>query len=50
MTHVKINTTGVREESPVARGLIVASMVQIEHTSVLNMKEVISNSVCKPGG
>ena len=49
MPHVEVHTPGVREKSSVAGRFIVSSVVQIEHTSPLNVKEMVSNLVGKPG-
>ena len=50
MSHIEIHTSGVGEKSSVAGRFIMSPMVQIEYTSSLNMKEVISDLVSKPGG
>ena len=49
MPHVEVHTPGVREKSSVAGGFIVSPVVQIEHASPLNVKEMVSNLVGKPG-
>ena len=50
MSHVEVHAPGVGEKSSVARRFIVSSVVQIENASPLNVKEMVSNLVGKPGG
>jgi len=50
MPHVEVHTPGVREKSSVAGGFIVSPVVQIEHTTPLNVKEMVANLVGEPGG
>jgi hypothetical protein len=50
MSHVEIHTPGVGEKSPVARRFIVSSVMQIENATPLDVKEMVSNLVGKPGG
>ena len=50
MSHIEVHAPGIGEKSSVARRFIVSSVVQIEHTSTLDMKEMVSNLVSKPGG
>ena len=49
MSHVEIHTPGVGEKSSVARGFIVSSVMQIENATPLDVKEMVSNPVGKPG-
>ena len=49
MPHVEVHAPGVGEKSSVAGGFIVTPVVQIENASPLNMKEMVSNLVGKPG-
>jgi hypothetical protein len=49
MSHVEVHAPGVGEKSSVARRFIVSSVMQIEHASPLDMKEMVSNLVGKPG-
>ena len=50
MSHVEVHAPGVGQKSSVAGWFIVPSMVQIEHAAPLNVKEMVSNLVGKPGG
>lgn len=50
MSHVKVHAPGVGEKSSIARRFIMSSVVQIENASPLNVKEMVSNLVGKPGG
>jgi len=50
MPHVEVHTPGVREKSSVAGWFIVSPVVQIEHTTPLNVKEMVANLVGEPGG
>ena len=50
MSHIEIHTPSVGEKSPVAGRFIVSSVMQVEHASSLNVKEMVSNLVGKPGG
>ena len=50
MSHVEIDAPGIGEKSSVARRFIMSSMVQIENATPLDMKEMVSNLVGKPGG
>ena len=49
MSHVEVHAPGVGEKSSVARRFIVSSVVQIENASPLDVKEMVSNLVGKPG-
>ena len=49
MPHVEVHAPGVREKSSVARRLIVSPVVQIEDAASLDVKEMVSNPVGKPG-
>jgi hypothetical protein len=49
MSHVEIHTPGVGEKSSVARRFIVSSVMQIENATPLDVKEMVSNLVGKPG-
>ncbi len=49
MPHVKVHAPGIGEKSSVAGWFIVPPMVQIEHAAPLNVKEMVSNLVGKPG-
>jgi hypothetical protein len=49
MSHVEVHAPGVGEKSSVARRFIVSSVVQIKHAAPLDMKEMVSNLVGKPG-
>jgi hypothetical protein len=48
MPHVHIDSSGVGEKPPIARRLIMPSMVQIEHTPPLDLKEMVTNLMRKP--
>jgi hypothetical protein len=50
MSHVEVHAPGVGEKSSVARRFIVSSVVQIKHAAPLNVKEMVTNLVGKPGG
>src|SRR4029078_5363699 len=50
MPHVEVHTPGVREKSSVAGWFIMSPVVQIQHTTPLNMKEMVANLMGKPGG
>jgi len=49
MSHVEVHAPSVGEKSSVARRFIVSSVVQIENASPLDVKEMVSNLVGKPG-
>jgi hypothetical protein len=49
MSHIEIHAPSVGEKSSVARRFIVSSVVEVEHASSLNVKEMVSNLVGKPG-
>jgi hypothetical protein len=49
MSHVEVHAPGVGEKPSVARGFIVSSVVQIENASPLDVKEMVSDLVGKPG-
>lgn len=49
MPHVEVHPPSVGEKPSVSRGLIVSPMVEIEDASPLNVKQVVSNLVGKPG-
>ena len=49
MPHVEVHTPGVGEKSSVAWRLIVPPVMQIEDAAPLNVKEMVSNLVGKPG-
>ena len=49
MSHVKIHAPGIGEKSPVARRLIMSPVVEIKDAATLDVKEVVSNLVGKPG-
>jgi hypothetical protein len=50
MPHVEIHAPGIGEKSSVTWRFIMSPVVQIEDASPLNVKEMISNFVGKPGG
>ena len=50
MSHIEVHTPGVGKKSSVARRFIVSSVVQIENAAPLDVKEMVSNLVGKPGG
>ena len=50
MSHVEVHAPGVGEKSSVARRFIVSSVVQFQNASPLDVKEMVSNLVSKPGG
>jgi hypothetical protein len=50
MSHVEIHAPGVGEKPSVARRFIMSTVMQIKHTAPLDMKEMVSNLVGKPGG
>jgi hypothetical protein len=50
MSHVEVHAPGVGKKSPVARRFIMPPMVQIENATPLDVKEMVSNLVGKPGG
>ena len=49
MSHVEIHAPGIGEKSSVAWRLIMSPVVQIEDAAPLDVKEVVSNLVGKPG-
>jgi hypothetical protein len=49
MSHVKIDSAGIREKASIPRRFIVPSVVEIEHPTPLNMEEMVANLVGKPG-
>jgi len=49
MSHVEIHAPGIGEKSSVARRLIMSPVVQIKDAAPLDVKEVVSNLVGKPG-
>jgi len=49
MSHVEVHAPGIGEKSSVARRFVVSSVVQIKHAAPLDMKEMVSNLVGKPG-
>jgi hypothetical protein len=50
MSHIEVHAPGVREKSSIARRFIVSPVVQIEDASTLDVKEMVSDFVRKPGG
>ena len=48
MTHVQVDPPGVRQESPVARRLVVAPVMQIQHAALLSVEDVVANAVRDP--
>jgi hypothetical protein len=38
MTHIKIDSSGVGEKSSIARGLIMPTVMQVQHASPLNLE------------
>ncbi len=46
--HVDANSTGVGQEPPVARGFIVPTMMQVEDTPLLDLKDMVSKPVRDP--
>ena len=50
MPQVEIHTPGIGEKSSIAGWFIMAPMVQIQDATPLNVKEMVSNLVGKPGG
>ena len=50
MSHVEVHASGVGEKPSVTGWLIVPTMVQIQHSTPLDMKEMVSDLVGKPGG
>lgn len=49
MSHVEIHAPGIGEKSSVARRLIMSTVVQIKDAAPLDVKEMVSNLVGKPG-
>jgi hypothetical protein len=49
MSHIEVHAPGVREKSSIARRFVVSPVMQIEDTSPLDVKEMVSNLMCKPG-
>lgn len=49
MSHIQVDPPAVGEKSPVSRRLIMASMVHVEHPSTLNLEQMISQLMGKPG-
>lgn len=50
MSHIEVHTPGIGEKPPVAGRFIMPSMVEIQHATPLDVKQVVSNLVGKPGG
>ena len=50
MSHVQIDTTGIGQKTAVTGRLVVSPVMDIENTALLNVKEVVSNLMRKPGG
>ena len=49
MSHVEVHAPGIGEKSSVARWFIVPTMMQIQHATTLNVKQMVANLVGKPG-
>jgi hypothetical protein len=49
MPHIQVDPPAVREKSPIPRRLIMAAMVEIQHSSTLNLEQMISDLMGKPG-
>jgi hypothetical protein len=48
MPHVHIDPSGVGQKTPIARRLIVATVMKVEHASSLNMEQMIPNLLSEP--
>src|SRR6185312_10089858 len=48
MPHIKVDTPRIGEESPIAGRLIMPAMVQIQHTSPLDLEEMVTDLMGKP--
>ena len=49
MSHIQVDPAAVRDKSPISRRLIMAAMVEIQHASTLNLEQMISDLMGKPG-
>lgn len=49
MSHIQVDPAAVRDKSPISRRLIMAAMVEIQHASTLNLEQMISDVMGKPG-
>ena len=49
MPHVEIHPTGIGEKTAVAGWLIMASVMEVQHTPLLDMEDVVTNPVRQPG-
>ena len=48
MPHVQIDSSGIGKESSIAGRLIMPAMVQIQHTSPLDLEQMVTNLMGKP--
>ncbi len=49
MSHIEVHTPGVGEKSSIARRFIMSPVMQIENAAPLDVEEMVSNLVGKPG-
>ena len=49
MPHVEIHPTGIGEKTAVAGWLIMASVMEVQHTPLLDMEDVVTKPVRQPG-
>src|SRR5689334_1008219 len=50
MPHVQIDSSGVHQKAAVAGRLVVTTMMQIQYTVTLSMKDMVADLVGKRGG
>lgn len=50
MPHIEVDTARIGQKSPVARRLVMTTMVKIEDSSPFDMKNVVANTLRHPGG
>ena len=50
MPHIDVDTARIGQKPPVARRLVMTTMVKIEDSSPFDMKNVVANTLRHPGG
>ena len=49
MAHVQINPSGIAQESPIPRRLVMPAVMEIEHTLPLNPEHMVADLMREPG-